>query len=518
VLQSNCLRWWRSPVRRAFGPGGRRRCVLPAVEALEDRLALTPFSFLVQGFPSPVLAGAQGGFTVTAITKGEGGGDITDESYNGIVSFSSNDLTAQLPQPTALEAGTGNFTAAFPSGGVKSITVTDPQLGVTGSQTGIQVTPILTPVGVSFVAVQGAAAPADGVVAQFTSLFADPPGAYKASIDWGDGTVTPGSVTADSAGGYLVNGTHSYQPETDFTVDVTISDPGRNTSEVAAGGAAVLSASEAALLLDFGFARNSPGDSILVASSTGIDAVLNQPLPVTGPVTLFVATYAANPTGVPSDGLVYYDVRVTGTDGRAVLTVNFAYPAAFTGRGTLYFFDSVTQTFRPVAGSTRVPDSLVVNPAVPVITLITDNTGVPRLADLTQTVFTIRVATAPTTVTTPVSAPVAVTSNLDPVTGSSTGRLDPPSRVTATDAGVPQGVLSNASFSRSNQVTLTLIPLQQSEVRTTQAALATPPLLDQQGSDRVYGLPDSEWLRLLWALWRLLLRHDGRWVAAWLRR
>jgi hypothetical protein len=472
---------------------------------LEERIALTPASFLVQGFPSPILAGTPGRFTVTAVTK-EG---VRDDTYNGTVTFSSNDPTAQLPLPSTLEGGAGNFAATFPGSGVKSLTVTDPQIPATGAQTGIQVNPVLQPVGVAFVAVLGVPAPADGVVARFTSLFPDPPAAYKASIDWGDTTVTAGVVAPDGAGGFLVLGTHPYKVETNFAVDVTVTAPDRNTTEVAHGGAAVLSAVEAALLLNFGFDRNRPGDPNLAASSTGLAAELKQPLPVPDTVTLFVATYLANPTGVPSDGLVFYDIRVTGTDGRAVLTASFAYPAAFTGRGELLFLDAVAHAFLPVAGSTQAADSLVVSQTVPVITVILDGTSVPRPADLTQTVFTIHVVATPSTVTVPVSAPVAVGGPTS-VAGSA-GKLDPPSRVTATDVGAPLGSLTTASFSRGNQVTLTLVPLQQSEVRTSQSVLA--PGIDRAGSDRLYGLPDPNWIRLLWALVRLLVGHDWSEVA-----
>jgi WD40 repeat protein len=75
-------------------------------------------------------------------------------------------------------------------------------------------------------------------VATFTD--ADPAGVlsdYTATIDWGDGTTTPGAVVANGAAGFAVNGTHTYSTAGVFTVVVTVHDVGGATAstQIAAG-------------------------------------------------------------------------------------------------------------------------------------------------------------------------------------------------------------------------------------------------------------------------------------------
>jgi hypothetical protein len=66
-----------------------------------------------------------------------------------------------------------------------------------------------------------------GVVATFLDTNPDgSPNENSASIDWGDGTVTPGSVTQESNGGFSVAGEHIYGTGGPYTVTVTITATG----------------------------------------------------------------------------------------------------------------------------------------------------------------------------------------------------------------------------------------------------------------------------------------------------
>src|SRR5580704_14776217 len=49
---------------------------------------------------------------------------------------------------------------------------------------------------------------------------------FTATIDWGDGTSTTGTVVAQSTGGFAVDGVHVYADEGKYTVGVTIKDIG----------------------------------------------------------------------------------------------------------------------------------------------------------------------------------------------------------------------------------------------------------------------------------------------------
>jgi hypothetical protein len=84
-----------------------------------------------------------------------------------------------------------------------------------------------------------AGAPFTGVVASFTD--ADPAGManhYTATILWGDGTTSPGTITPDSRGGFAVTGTTTYAAAGSYTVTVGIRDTGG--SAVTATGTATV--------------------------------------------------------------------------------------------------------------------------------------------------------------------------------------------------------------------------------------------------------------------------------------
>jgi hypothetical protein len=104
------------------------------------------------------------------------------------------------------------------SGGVESFTATiaDAQLHASPAST------IAAAAGQQFT----------GAVATFTD--ADPNGIasdYAATIDWGDGTQSTGTVTSAASGGFRVSGSHTYVNPGNPTVTVTISDtPSDRTS------------------------------------------------------------------------------------------------------------------------------------------------------------------------------------------------------------------------------------------------------------------------------------------------
>jgi hypothetical protein len=89
---------------------------------------------------------------------------------------------------------------------------------------------LLKATGDSFTAKVGAAVTT--TVATFTDAGgAEKAGTYKATIQWGDGKTSTGTVQADGHGGFRVVGSHTYQAAGDFTVLVTILDEGGSTAE-----------------------------------------------------------------------------------------------------------------------------------------------------------------------------------------------------------------------------------------------------------------------------------------------
>ncbi len=97
--------------------------------------------FAVTGFPSPVVAGVAGGFTVAA--RDAFGNTAT--GYTGGVHLSSSDAQATVPADYSFTAGDNGshiFTATLRTAGTQSLTVTDKIQGaLTGSQAGITVNP-----------------------------------------------------------------------------------------------------------------------------------------------------------------------------------------------------------------------------------------------------------------------------------------------------------------------------------------------------------------------------------------
>jgi hypothetical protein len=156
----------------------------------------------------------------------------------------------------------------------------------------------LTGIDETFSAVEGSAF--NGVVASFTD--ADPNAVadnYAATITWGDGHVSAGTVTANSAGGFNVTGTNTYTGAGNDSVAVAIRDPGgasaSTTSSVRVADAA-LSATGAALV-----AVEGGTFSGIVASFTDTDpnaAAVNYSATITwGDGHVSTGTVTANPSG-----------------------------------------------------------------------------------------------------------------------------------------------------------------------------------------------------------------------------
>jgi hypothetical protein len=98
-------------------------------------------TFTLVGFPSAVLAGQAGTFTITAW---DAFGNMAT-GYTGTVHFTSSDPYAVLPANytfTAADQGAHTFTASFRTGGTQSISATDTQMpSLTGTEGGIAVNP-----------------------------------------------------------------------------------------------------------------------------------------------------------------------------------------------------------------------------------------------------------------------------------------------------------------------------------------------------------------------------------------
>jgi hypothetical protein len=144
-----------------------------------------------------------------------------------------------------------------------------------------------------------------GTVFSFTD--ANPngaPGDFAASVSWGDGNTSTGTVAANASGGFDVTATHTYAEEGSFTVTTTVNDAGGSTTQ--------------------GTGRATVADAPLTATGRSIVSL--------NPVSTVVASFTdADPGGAASD----YTATINWGDGTAATTGTVAASGSgFTASGT----------------------------------------------------------------------------------------------------------------------------------------------------------------------------------------
>ncbi len=222
----------------------------PDLVGEQDGIAVTPGPvsvLVVAGFPSPVVAGTEGTFTV--IAQDAYGNQVAD--FNGRVAFFSSDSQAALPAGytfTPGDQGAHTFTATLFTAGTQSIgavDVNDPN--VAGGQDGIEVDP--APATAFIVSDFPSPVPA-GMPGQFTVTAVDPYGNIDVNYT---GTVhfsapsDPQAVlppdyafTADDAGTHVLTAT-LFTPGTQSLVASDVDNPditGEQDGIIVDGGAA----------------------------------------------------------------------------------------------------------------------------------------------------------------------------------------------------------------------------------------------------------------------------------------
>jgi hypothetical protein len=168
-------------------------------------------SFQVAGFPSPISAGDEGTFTVTAFDAY--GNQATN--YTGTVHFTSSDGQAVLPGDftfSGYEDGSVTFFASLNTVGLQSLTVADAaHPAATGAQTGIRVLPWAT--------VSGPNAGLTNQTLTFTLGAGGAPAGtvFTYAIDWNDDGVVDQTVNGPSS----TTVTHSFAGGGTYFVQVT---------------------------------------------------------------------------------------------------------------------------------------------------------------------------------------------------------------------------------------------------------------------------------------------------------
>ena len=146
-----------------------------------------------------------------------------------------------------------------------------------------------------------------GAVANFTDSDTTQTAAnFTATIDWGDGTTSPGVVTG-SVGAFAVSGTHTWADEGSFTVTVTVTDIA-NAQTASSSGTATVAESD-------------------VLTGTGLAISATRFVPFSGPVANFSD---ANTTNVAGD----FTATIDWGDGNTTAGVVIGSGGAFTVSGT----------------------------------------------------------------------------------------------------------------------------------------------------------------------------------------
>jgi hypothetical protein len=218
---------------------------------VQNGSSTNPSSLAVTGFPSAIMAGKAGSFTVTALNAD----GSTDTSYTGTVHFTSSDAQAGLPADytfTTADHGVHPFSATLKTAGTQSITAMDTTSGgATGSDTGITV----TAAGARTLSVSGFPSPTTaGVAHTFTVTLRDTYGniaaGYTGTVHFTSSdakVVLPANYTFTAADG----GVHTFSAtlKTAGTQSITATDTTTSNLTSTEGGIEVNAAAASKFVL-----------------------------------------------------------------------------------------------------------------------------------------------------------------------------------------------------------------------------------------------------------------------------
>jgi hypothetical protein len=284
-------------------------------------LAGTPFTTTVANFTDTFTGNSAADFTATI-----NWGDATTSA--GTVSGGGASYSVS---GTHTYAGSGTFSV--------TVTLSDDAPGTATAQVtstahvagaGVNAFPV------TFAATEGTAF--NGVVATFTdSRGGAVPADFTASITWGDGATTAGTVTANGGGVFSVSGMHTYADEGSFSVPVQVTD---NVSMLTANTTSTANVAEGDVLT---------GHPVTFTPTASV--------PFTGTVATFTDTFAGN---VPADftALINWGDAtvtagtVTGSGGNFSVSGTHTYAASGPFTVTVTLTDDAPGTATATAMST----------------------------------------------------------------------------------------------------------------------------------------------------------------------
>jgi hypothetical protein len=235
----------------------------------------------------------------------------------GIVTFNSGDSTYTV---------TAGHSYAEAGKHSPNVTVTDDDGSTTSVPATVNVADApLTATGTTVAATEGQAFASTTPIATFTDANPGNNSAdMTASIDWGDGTTSPGTVAANPAGGFTVSAAHTYAEDGTRTATVTIADAGAK----AATASATVNVSDAPLAAmgasGLAATEGAPSGTLTLATFTDADPNGTQAdytaTIAWGDGTTSPGTVAPNATG----GFSVSGAHAYGEEGAPAATVTIA--------------------------------------------------------------------------------------------------------------------------------------------------------------------------------------------------
>ena len=194
----------------------------------------------------------------------------------------------------------------------------------------------LTASAVNFTAVAGEQF--SGPVATFTDANPNAPVSdYTATIVWGDGNQSTGTVTAGPSGGFVVSGTHTYVKTGSYQTTVSIADVGGSTA-VVLGTATVDPPAPTVTQVSPSAGPTAGGTAVTITGTnlTGATAVSFGSTPATS----FTVTSSTQISATAPAGAGIVDVTVTTAVGTST-----------TSAGDRYAYGGCTDEFSPQSGN-----------------------------------------------------------------------------------------------------------------------------------------------------------------------
>jgi hypothetical protein len=243
----------------------------------------------------PVSATEGAAFNGVVATFADANPNAAASDFTATITWAAGQTSAGTiaVNPTGGFVVTGSFTYAEDGTYPVSVAITDRGgASAQASGTAIVADAPLTANGATLSATEGTSL--SGVVATFTD--ANPNGSpadFQATISWGDGQSSAGMISAGSAGGFTVSGTHSFAEEGTYTIGVQVTD----------AGGAVANASSTATVADAPLTATAvPVSAIEGAAFSGTVATFTDANP-NAPASDFTATITWA-TGQTSAGTV----------------------------------------------------------------------------------------------------------------------------------------------------------------------------------------------------------------------